>query len=221
MANAKPRLSTRESSPRSVKVAGSCNGKPMPIKLLRNLSALRGIAGIAALSGLLGLVGCVEAPPPRPRPPPPPAYAGPPPNTTVYAYPQQGQSPDQQSRDRYECTSWAVNQTGFDPSAPNVPPQYRVVASGPPPGTGTAIGAIAGAVIGAAISPRWDRGTGAVFGGLTGAVIGSASDANRAQRNEMEMTAQEQQQAAAMAEKASDYRRALGACLEGRGYSVK
>ena len=193
----------------------------MRIKLLRDSSALRGITGIAALSALLvGLAGCETAPPPRPAPPPA-YYAGPPPNTTVYAYPQQGQSPDQQSRDRYECSMWAVHQTGFDPSAPNVPAQYRVVASGPPPGTGTAIGAIAGAVIGAAISPGWDRGAGAVFGGLTGAMIGSASDASRAQQNEMAMSEQQQQQAAEMSHKASDYRRALSACLSGRGYSVK
>jgi hypothetical protein len=193
----------------------------MRIKLLQEPSALRGVAGIAALAALaLGLAGCETAPPPRPAPPPV-AYAGPPPNTTVYAYPQNGQSADQQSRDRYDCSLWAVQQTGFDPSAPNVPPQYRVVASGPPRGTGTAIGAIAGAVIGAAISPDWDRGAGAVFGGLTGAMIGSASDAQRVQQNEMEMSAQERQQAAAMSQKASDYRRALSACLSGRGYSVK
>lgn len=193
----------------------------MCIKLLQASSGRRGVAGIAALAVLaLGLAGCETAPPPRPAAPPR-AYAGPPPNTTVFAYPQNGQSADQQSRDRYECSLWAVHQTGFDPSAPDVPPQYRVVASGPPPGTGTAIGAIAGAVIGAAISPGWDRGAGAVFGGLTGAMIGSASDAQRAQQNEMEMTAQEQQQAFAMSQKASDYRRALSACLEGRGYSVK
>lgn len=192
----------------------------MRIKLLQDSSGLRGIAAIAALSALvLGLAGCETAPPPRPGPPP--AYAGPPPNTTVYAYPQNGQSADQQSRDRYECSLWAVKQSGFDPSAPNVPPEYRVVASGPPPGTGTAIGAIAGAVIGAAISPRWDRGAGAVFGGLTGAMIGTASDASRAQQTQMEMNAQDRQQAAAMAQKASDYRRALSACLSGRGYSVK
>ncbi len=193
----------------------------MRIKLLQESSVLKGIVGVAALSALvMGLAGCETAPPPR-RAPPPPGYAGPPPNTTVYAYPQNGQSSDQQSRDRYECSVWAVQQTGFDPSAPNVPPQYRVVASGPPPGTGTAIGAIAGAVIGAAISPRWDRGAGAVFGGLTGAMIGTASDASRAQQNAMEANALNQQQAAAMDQKASDYRRALSACLSGRGYSVK
>lgn len=219
MANAKARLSTRELPPRSAKVAESRNGKTMRIRLLQESSALRGIAGIAALSALtLGLAGCETAPPPQP---PPVAYAGPPVNTTVYAYPQNGQSPDQQSRDRYECSVWAVHQTGFDPTAPTVPAQYRVVASGPPPGTGTAVGAIAGAVIGAAISPRWDRGAGAVFGGLTGAMIGSASDAQRAQNNQIQMSEAQQQQAAAMAEKASDYRRALSACLQGRGYSVK
>lgn len=194
----------------------------MRIKLLQESSVLTGFTGIAALVTLaLGLGGCVESPPPRPAPPPPPAYVGPPPNTTVYAYPEQGQSPDQQNRDRYECSMWAVHQTGFDPSAPNVPPQDRVVASGPPRGTGTAIGAIAGAVLGAAISPEWDRGAGAVFGGLTGAMIGSASDASHAQQDAMEMNEQEREQAAAMAHKASDYRRALSACLSGRGYSVK
>ena len=193
----------------------------MRIKLLQESSALRGMAGIAALSALvLGLAGCETAPPPRPAPPPV-AYAAPPPNTTVYAYPENGQSADQQSRDRYECSLWAVHQTGFDPSAPNVPPEDRVVASGPPPGTGTAIGAIAGAVLGAAISGPYDRGAGAVFGGLTGAMIGSASDASRVQQNEMQMSEQERQQAFAMAEKATDYRRALSACLSGRGYSVK
>ncbi|MGH7058066.1 MAG: glycine zipper 2TM domain-containing protein [Acetobacteraceae bacterium] len=193
----------------------------MRIRTLRQSSALRGLAGLAAVSGLLlALGGCETLPPPPP--PPPPAYAGPPPpNTTVYAYPEHGQSADQQSKDRYECSLWAVHQTGFDPSAPNVPPQYRVVASGPPRGTGTAIGAIAGAVLGAAISPRWDRGAGAVFGGITGAMIGSASDAARAQQDQMNMSEQQQQQAAAMAQKASNYRRALTACLTGRGYSVK
>jgi hypothetical protein len=192
----------------------------MRIKLLPESTALRGSTGIAALAALmLGLGGCETAPPPQP--PPPPAYVGPPPNTTVYAYPERGQSPEQQSRDRYECGLWAVKQTGFDPSAPNVPVYDRVAVSGPPPGTGTAVGAIAGAILGAAISPRWDRGAGAVFGGITGAMIGSASDAQRAQENEMAMSEQDQQQAAAMAHKAADYRRAVSACLDARGYSVK
>lgn len=209
--------------------AGSCNGKAMRIKLLQWSSVFRGMAGIAALAALaLSLAGCATTPAARPAGPPagwgngPYGYApAPQPNTTVYAYPERGQSADQQSRDRYDCSLWAVNQTGFDPSAPNVPASDKVVVSGPPPGTGTAIGAIAGAVLGAAISGPYDRGAGAVFGGITGAMIGTASDAARVQRSEAEMSEQERAQAAAMARKASDYRRAISACLDARGYSVK
>lgn len=35
-----------------------------------------------------------------------------------YVYPERGQSAEQQAKDRYECHSWAVGQTGFDPSQP-------------------------------------------------------------------------------------------------------
>jgi hypothetical protein len=36
----------------------------------------------------------------------------------VYLYPRNGQSDTQTQSDRYECHSWAVNQTGFDPTRP-------------------------------------------------------------------------------------------------------
>ncbi|MGH3576601.1 MAG: hypothetical protein ACRDU0_03470, partial [Mycobacterium sp.] len=34
----------------------------------------------------------------------------------VYLYPRNGQTDQQMSNDRYECHSWAVGQTGFDPT---------------------------------------------------------------------------------------------------------
>jgi hypothetical protein len=34
----------------------------------------------------------------------------------VYLYPRNGQSDEQTQSDRYECHSWAVSQTGFDPT---------------------------------------------------------------------------------------------------------
>ncbi len=34
----------------------------------------------------------------------------------VYLYPRNGQTAQQTSTDRYECHSWAVGQTGFDPT---------------------------------------------------------------------------------------------------------
>jgi hypothetical protein len=178
--------------------------------------------GILLLSAAALLAGCVEEPPPRrvyQAPPPPP------PRTEVYAYPTQGQTPEQTDRDRFDCHEWAVKQTGFDPSAPGTPPHDRVVvASGPPPGTNTAIGAVAGAILGAVVAGPRNSGFGAVAGGITGAAIGSTGDAANAQAQQQQVQAirsQDARQAAALDQKAFDYRRAVSACLEARGYSVK
>ncbi len=195
---------------------------------IRNKMLPRAGVGAAVVSAVLLLAGCVEAPPPRPYAPPPPPPPPPErPVTDIYAYPQNNQSPDQQERDRYECNLWAVKQTGFDPSAPNVPPhdRYRVVAAGPPPGAGTAIGAITGAILGAAIAGPRDAGAGLLLGGVAGGLVGNASE------QQQRAAAQEQadainnartaQEVAAIDARASNYRRALSACLEGRGYTVK
>jgi hypothetical protein len=37
----------------------------------------------------------------------------------LVVYPNNGQSNDQQSKDRYECYHWAATQSGFDPTQPN------------------------------------------------------------------------------------------------------
>ena len=39
-------------------------------------------------------------------------------NADLYAYPKNGQNDELQGRDRYECHSWAVTQSGFDPTQP-------------------------------------------------------------------------------------------------------
>lgn len=154
----------------------------------------------------------------------------PPPDTNVYFYPAQGHaaaSPEQQDRDKYECNAWAVQKTGFDPSLPNVPPhqRVRVVASGPPPGTGVAVGAVTGAVVGAAVSNPWHAGGGTLIGALAGAAIGGIADAERgtqADRIETQANADaDRARTAALERRAMDYRRAMSACLEGRGYSVR
>lgn len=176
-------------------------------------SAAARAAVVLVASGLLA--ACVTPPPPRP-PPPPLAI-----NTTVYAYPQHGQTAQQLDRDRYDCYVWAKQQTGFDPSAANVPAQARVqVVSGPPPGTGTAVGAVTGAVIGAAISNPWQRGFGALAGALIGGAIGSSADAAHAEQ-QRETVVYDRAQMREIEHQASDYRRALSACLEGRGYTVR
>jgi len=35
-----------------------------------------------------------------------------------FVYPRQGQNEDQQAKDRYDCHSWAVGQTRYDPAQP-------------------------------------------------------------------------------------------------------
>ncbi|WP_263145601.1 hypothetical protein [Pseudomonas sp. RIT-PI-AD] len=47
-------------------------------------------------------------------------------NYEVIAYPARGQSADQQARDRYECHSWAVGQSGFDPASAQAAPPYAM-----------------------------------------------------------------------------------------------
>ncbi|HVW69386.1 MAG TPA: glycine zipper 2TM domain-containing protein [Steroidobacteraceae bacterium] len=191
---------------------------------IRNKAISHGTLAALAASGVLFLSGCVTAPPPPPR------YAPPPPDkpvTDVYAYPQNNQTPDQQERDRYECNAWAVKQSGFDPSAPNVPPhdRYRVVAATPAPGSGTAVGAITGGILGALVAGPRDAGAGLLVGAVAGGLVGTAAE--QQQRAAAEQQAQNindarsSQQMAVIDARASNYRRALGACLEGRGYTVK
>jgi opacity protein-like surface antigen len=48
----------------------------------------------------------------------PPPAATEPATQDTYAYPKSGQSEAQQSTDRYECHSWAAQQSGFDPTQP-------------------------------------------------------------------------------------------------------
>ena len=89
--------------------------------------------------------GVAQAPPMQAPP-----SAGQMPSEQMFIYPRQSQSQQQQAKDRYECHSWAVSQTHYDPTQP---------PAGIP--------------------------------------------------------------AAQMSQKRVDYQRAMGACLDGRGYTVK
>ena len=146
-------------------------------------------------------------------------------STQIFFYPTKGQTPEQQDRDRFECYTWAVKESGFDPSLASVPQQYRVtVVASPPPGHDTAVGAVAGAMIGAIAGGHHHAGEGALIGAGVGALAGAASDSSRqetAQRIEESKNAQNQARYAQYEKGAPAYRRAMTACLEGRGYSVK
>jgi hypothetical protein len=147
------------------------------------------------------------------------------PPTQVYFYPKEGQTAEQQSRDHYDCYTWAVQQTGFDPGRSAIPTDERVmVVPMPPPGHDTAALAVAGAVLGALIGgPRHAVG-GALIGATGGVIAGAASDSARmesARQQEEAYAARDQARDAQLEEKAFGFRRAMSACLEGRGYSVR
>ncbi len=131
-------------------------------------------------------------------------------------YPAKGQSQQQMEKDKYECYVWAKGQTGFDPmqagSTPQPPPQGQPVGGERVKGAagGAAVGAAAGAIAG-------DAGKGAAAGAVGGAMIGGMR-----QRQKKNQQAQaQQQQSAAVAQQQNNYNRAFGACMEGRGYTVK
>ncbi len=153
--------------------------------------------------------------------------AAPPPSisTQVFFYPTAGQTTEQQSRDHYECYNWAVQQTGFDPGQSAIPREQRVsVVPMPPLGHDTVAFTIAGAVLGALIGGPRHAGGGAIIGATGGMMAGAASDSARAEharQQEESYTAQNRMEMARLEEKAAGFRRAMSACLEGRGYSVK
>lgn len=154
-----------------------------------------------------------------------PAFDPPPPAPQVFFYPNRGQDKGQQERDQYECYVWASAQTGFDPSLPNLAPHHRVqIVTQPEPGHDTVLGAAAGAIIGAAIGAPANTAKGAAVGAVAGAVIGAASDSSREEqtyRIQQQYDKDIASQYANNEKKSRNYRRALGACLEGRGYTVR
>jgi len=150
----------------------------------------------------------------------------------VFFYPSRGQSQEQQEKDRYACHQWAVQQTGFDPTRassaggsgyvppppPAAAPEQGQVLRGA--GRGAAVGAVGGAIGG-------NAGKGAAIGAATGALIGGFRRRDQARQQEAQQQAYQQQYAASQSQQAAAatsqrnmYNRALGACMQGRGYSV-
>jgi hypothetical protein len=129
-------------------------------------------------------------------------------------YPARGQSAQQQSQDEGQCYAWAKQSTGIDPA---------VVASSPPPqqtdpavGGGQRVGGAArGAAGGAAIGAiAGDAGKGAAAGAVVGTIAGG-------RRARQQQAAQHQQAQAQQQGAIQTYYRAYGACMEGRGYTIK
>lgn len=157
----------------------------------------------------------------------------------VFAYPNAGQSVQQQQQDQLDCHDWAVGQTGFDPR--QTPPPQSYAYQSPPSSSGrgfgsgetgqggvagdAARGAATGAVLGAIAG---NAGKGAAWGAVGGSVFGGMKRNSRQAEEErwrqqqqyeaqQQLQAQQQQYQQAMAH----YQRAWGACMSARNYRVQ
>ncbi len=129
-----------------------------------------------------------------------------------FVFPKSGQTKEQQEQDEFTCYKWAKEQTGFDPNKP------VEQAAAPAPKGGAASGAAKGAAVGAiggAIGG--DAGKGAAVG----AGVGAAAGAHKKRKGEKQQEAAQQQAAKQQEASVEGYQRAFGACMEGKGYTVK
>lgn len=128
-------------------------------------------------------------------------------------YPAKGQSSAQMQKDQGQCQGWAKQNTGVDPAkvAAAPPPPSGPAVGGGERAKGAARGAVGGAAIGA-IAGDTSKGAGA------GAVVGTMAGGRQARQNR---AAQQQQAANQNAQQMNTFNRAFGACMEGRGYTIK
>jgi hypothetical protein len=137
-------------------------------------------------------------------------------------YPAKGQSSEQMEQDRFQCYTWARDNSGFDPMAPPT-------TSSPPPrqkqGGGTGQGAVTGGLIGGAIGgitqgSRKGLRRGAAAGAVSGGVLGTVKSNRRQNQNDQRQQDWERQEITRYGQGRNDYNRAFSACMTGRGYTV-
>lgn len=139
----------------------------------------------------------------------------------VVVYPAKNQASSKQAADEHECYNWAQGQTGITPgppptaTTPSTPP-----ASGASAGRGAVKGAVAGVAIGAVAG---DAGKGAAIGATTGLLAGG-HQARKAQQQQQAQAQQTQQtdaaNLAAYNQRMATFKKAFGACMQGRSYTV-
>lgn len=130
----------------------------------------------------------------------------------LYVYPQKQQNATQQLTDEQQCYSSAKTQTGFDPNAATTVAKTQKSSDND---HAAAKGALRGATISRA------AGGDPAQGAARGAVLGGA----RSRRKEKQQSEQAEKQADAkntqQQQKQDNFKRAMSACLDARGYSVR
>jgi len=137
-------------------------------------------------------------------------------------FPAKGQTKEQMEKDKYDCYTWAKQETGFDPMQVQPPAQSPPAQPQGPTGErvkGAARGAAIGAVAGEIAND--DAGKGAAAGAAAGAMVGGMKTRQNRRQQAQAQEQQAQQQDAVYEQKRSTYNRAYSACMEGKGYTVK
>jgi hypothetical protein len=133
----------------------------------------------------------------------------------LIVYPAKGQTAEQQSADEQQCYDWAKTNTGIDLTKPPPAPAPAEPAKGGQRIKGAAKGAAAGAVIGEVADNDADEGA------KVGAAAGAISGGRQARKEKKSQEEQAKSQAqAAQTEQQTTFKKAMGTCLQGRGYST-
>lgn len=141
----------------------------------------------------------------------------------IFVYAAKGQSKEQQAVDQKACYEWAGTNTGIDPASVSVNADSaaavgKAAADSATAGAGlkgAARGAAAGAAVGAIAG---DAGAGAGIGAVAGAAKGRKAKKQAGAQAEQQAVSQAQGQAAGQID---TFKKAMTACLEGKGYTVK
>ena len=133
----------------------------------------------------------------------------------LIVYPAKQQTPAQQSADEQQCYDWAKTNTGIDPTAPPPTPAPAEEAKGGQRLKGAARGAAAGAVVGEVANNDADEG--AAVGAAAGAISGGRQARKEKKASEEQAKSQAQ---AAQTEQQTTFKKAMGTCLQGRGYTT-
>ena len=148
----------------------------------------------------------------------------------IYAFPNAGQTAEQQSQDESACYQWAVQNTGADPFelSKQAEQQKQQAAANQQAaaqaGKGArAKGAVAGAATGALIGEIADddAGKGAAYGAAAGVAVGGHKKRQAQKQASSQAAAQDQQAQAAMAGQMDNFKKAFSACMESKKYMVK
>ena len=148
----------------------------------------------------------------------------------VYAFPKDGQSSEQQSKDESACYDWASSNTGVDPfaaqkqaeQAAQKTDQQVAAAQGATRGAGAA-GAVGGAAAGALIGEIAgnDVGNSAGWGAAVGLIAARRRAHAASEQAQEQAVVQGVQQQELSAGQIDNFKKAFSACLEGKNYLVK